>query len=115
MVGNGKFPNISHIRSNNHYTSQLEPNRKLFLKNVLHVLYVIKNLLSVSQFLQTNYLIFEFHPFHCYIKDQMTGMVLLKGHLYNALYGFDLNNSNTDPHQESNVSSFSHLAFPSLP
>lgn len=43
---------------------------KLFhLSNVLHVLSIRKNLMSVSQFARGNNMYFEFHPFYCLIKD----------------------------------------------
>lgn len=47
-----------------------------------------KNLLSVSQFARENNVYFEYHPFHCLIKDEQTQEVLLRGDTHRGLYRF---------------------------
>jgi histone deacetylase 1/2 len=46
---------------------------------MLHVPNISKNLLSVSKFAQDNNVIFEFHPYHCFVKSQGSNQVLLEG------------------------------------
>ena len=49
----------------------------LALKQLLHVPSISKNLLSVSKFAHDNNVFFEFHSNHCFVKDQVTRIVLL--------------------------------------
>lgn len=52
------------------YSSILTPSKHLsHLQNLLHVPFVSKNLLSVSQFAIDNNVFFEFHPTFCLVKD----------------------------------------------
>ena len=54
-----------------------------------------KNLLSVSQFAKDNSVFFEFHPHVCYVKDRVTGEILLHGSLRGGLYQFQINTNTT--------------------
>lgn len=51
---------------------------------------ITKNLLSVSQLAKDNSVFFEFHPTVCFVKDQATQEILLKGLLKDGLYKFDV-------------------------
>lgn len=84
-MGNGDSVPIAHIGSAGLFTG----NRLLNLKNVLHVPNMCKNLISFGQFAKDNKVYFEFHPFHCFVKDIQTGVTLLVGHIHNGLYRFD--------------------------
>lgn len=70
MIGNGKTFNISNIDVN-HFISSQYPYKLLFLKNILHIPSLTKNLLSVSQFTKGNNDFFEFYPTFCYVNDQV--------------------------------------------
>jgi len=59
-------------------------NKSLFLTNLLHVLVITKNLLSVSKFCRDNNVIFE--QLLCF--DQETKCILLQGYLKDDLYIF---------------------------
>ncbi|PON50828.1 hypothetical protein PanWU01x14_220650 [Parasponia andersonii] len=58
------------------------------LKHLLHVPTISKNLISVSRFARDNAVFFEFHAGTCFINDQVTRAILMKGHLKNGLYTF---------------------------
>ncbi|KAL5772666.1 hypothetical protein ACOSQ2_012590 [Xanthoceras sorbifolium] len=61
-----------------------------YLKKILHIPHIKKNLLSVSKFVKDNQVFLEFHPRYCLVKDQCSRKVLLHGVLRNRLYVFDL-------------------------
>ena len=63
------------------------------LKNLLHVLDITKNFLSVSQFTTDNKVL-EFHPDSCFVKDLSTRKTPLRGQLKDGLYVFSLGNHN---------------------
>ena len=55
-----------------------------------------KNLISVSELTKDNNVFMEFHPSCCFVKDKMTGRVILKGILKDGLYllqSFDPSNN----------------------
>uniref|UniRef100_A0A803NGK1 Integrase catalytic domain-containing protein n=1 Tax=Cannabis sativa TaxID=3483 RepID=A0A803NGK1_CANSA len=87
MIGNGMGLPIENI--GNTTFSSLFPSKTLLVNNLLHVPAMTKNLLSVSQFAKDNNIFFEFHPFSCCVKDQVTKEILLVGKLENGLYKFD--------------------------
>lgn len=72
-IGNGTGINIENAGKSSFSTS----NAIFHFKNVLHIPTITKNLLLVSQFSKDNQCYFEFHPFHCFVKDQQTRRVLL--------------------------------------
>ncbi|KAL3634153.1 hypothetical protein CASFOL_021207 [Castilleja foliolosa] len=88
QVGNGQNELISHIGNSTFYSP--DSDRKFHLKDLLHVPGITKNLISVSKFALDNNVFFEFHPFFCLVKDQVTQTTLLKGTLKEGLYQFTL-------------------------
>ncbi|GMI87432.1 hypothetical protein HRI_002412500 [Hibiscus trionum] len=60
----------------------------LVLNKVLHVPQISRNLLSVSRCAADNDIFFEFHSTECFVKDEKTGKVLLKGIQEEGLYCF---------------------------
>ncbi|KAK2449415.1 hypothetical protein QL285_008613 [Trifolium repens] len=88
MMGNGQGVSISSLGHSSFY-SKLSPNVKLNLKDLLHVPTISKNLLSVSKFAKDNNVIFEFHPYKCFVKSQASRQILLEGHVgEDGLYQF---------------------------
>jgi hypothetical protein len=81
-VGNGNTIPITHI-GDAHISSSSFP---FTLHNVLHVPNIQKNLISVHQFTKATNTFFEFHPFHFFLKDRVTGSLLLRGQSKNGLY-----------------------------
>jgi len=71
----------------------------LNLHYVLYVLEITKNLLSVSKLTADNKDLVEFDANYCYVKDKLTGKILLRGKLRNGLYQLSSVNSqvNNDP------------------
>ena len=65
-MGNGEGLNISHIGHS------VFSSRVLYLKNLLCVSLITKNLISVSQFSKDNNVFFEFHHDSCFVKDRVT-------------------------------------------
>lgn len=65
-IGDGQGLSIQHIGDSSFYS-----NSKCFqLSDILHILSIKKNLLSVQKFCTVNYCYFEFHLFFFVIKDQ---------------------------------------------
>ena len=83
--GNGKQLTISNVDLGQLYT-QTKPTSIIALPHVLHVPYMKKNLISVSQLTNDHNVIAEFHSFMCLIKDKSSGLVLLRGRLKDGLY-----------------------------
>ena len=83
-VGNGKILPIKHIG-----TSQLSaPNSSFRLHNVLHVLDISNNLISVHKFTNDTRTLMEFHPSLCRVKNLATGRLLLHRPSKHGLYPF---------------------------
>lgn len=85
--------------------------KTLILKNLSHMPDITKNLLSVSKFALDNDVFFEFHPLVCYVKDQVTKVVILTRTLHIGLYTFDSDQFravSTPPVSSQSVSSLSH-------
>ena len=76
-------------------SSILSRSHPLKLQNILHVLDIKKNLLSIYRLTNDNYVYVEFHADHCIIKEEGTRRPLLKGTVRDGLYL--LNHSNNTP------------------
>lgn len=75
QVGSGKCLKISHTSFISLPTSF--SNRHLYLKNILCVPKITKNLLSISKLTKENNVIVEFMCNYCFVKDKDTRTVLL--------------------------------------
>jgi hypothetical protein len=74
-VANNQGMYIHHIgQSKLHTTSHT-----LFLRNILHVPSITRNLLSVRMFVIDNHVFFEFHPHFLLVKDLATREILIRG------------------------------------
>ncbi|XP_047264188.1 uncharacterized protein LOC124896631 [Capsicum annuum] len=82
VVGNGKGLSIKHIGDS---ILPCFP-RPVCLRNVLHILAITKNLLSVAQFTSDNNVYFEFHRRVFLVKDREMGKLLLWGNPEHGLY-----------------------------
>ena len=90
ILGNGSSVDIDHVGESSICPVSSQCSKPLFLKNLLHVPAITKNLLSVSQFARDNGVFFEFHSTHCLVKDQDSQQTILKGSLDQGLYRFFL-------------------------
>jgi hypothetical protein len=77
---------ISQIGSN--YIGTIE--KSIYLKYSSCAPSITKNLLSISQLIKDNDVIIEFTSSSCFMKDQITHQVLLRGTMLNELYQLDL-------------------------
>jgi len=75
-IGNGKQLPITHVSTSSLQTFP-HSNSVLCVPNILHVPSMKKNLLSVSQLTREHNVIVEFHSNVCFIKDKITGRILL--------------------------------------
>ena len=91
LVGNGERLKI--------LASDTTKLNNLNLHNVLYVLEITKNLLSVSKLIVDNNVIVEFDANYCYMNDKLTRKILLRGKLRDGLYQLSSVNSqiNKDP------------------
>jgi hypothetical protein len=80
-VGNGSSLSITHKGSATLFVSCTQ----FLLRNLLLVLDICKNLLSVSKFAHDNNVFFEFHSTHFVIKDCHTQSLLHQGPLKDGL------------------------------
>ncbi|GKA53687.1 retrovirus-related pol polyprotein from transposon TNT 1-94 [Tanacetum coccineum] len=85
-VGNGKGLPILHIGSSKVYS----PQKMFSLKNILHVLEISHNLLSVQKFCHDNDVFFEFHTSYFVVKDESTHTTLLTSPSKHGLYTITL-------------------------
>ncbi|KAH9677669.1 reverse transcriptase Ty1/copia-type domain-containing protein [Citrus sinensis] len=83
LVGDGNALLIEYIGSIQLVTNTFE---SLLLNHVLHVLKIIKNLLSVSKLLADNNVTLEFVGTSCFIKARSTRIILLEGVAKGGLY-----------------------------
>lgn len=58
------------------------------LHDILCVLNIHKNLISVHHFTKQNYVFLEFHPLYFFVKERSTGVILVKGACKNVVYMF---------------------------
>lgn len=82
QVANGSGLPISHIG----HSVLPGLSRPLYLRNILHVPNISKNLLSVHKLAADNDAFLEFHPDFFCVKDQATGTPLLHGRSHHGLY-----------------------------
>jgi histone deacetylase 1/2 len=88
VMENGQGTSVTNIGSNS-CRSPTYPCSVLHLNNMLLVLALTKNLLSVNKFSRDNKAFFEFHPNHYCIKKQDSNEVLLHGSVgRDGLYSF---------------------------
>ena len=103
--GNGQCLNIS-ASGHSNFTSPFSPDIKPFLKNILHVPQITKNLITVRKFSKDNHVFFEFHANQYLVKSQDSNKILLQGNVASdGLYQFpnlqfcsDVSSPATDPY-----------------
>ena len=83
MIGNGSGMAIEHNGSSSLHTSFLNTSFKL--NNLMHVSYIAKNLINVSEY----NVFFEFFPNFCFVKSQVSMEILLQGKLKDGLYLYE--------------------------
>jgi hypothetical protein len=83
QVANGAGLNISHI---GHSLISGSTSKPIYLRNVLHVPHISKNLLSVHKLTYDNRAFAEIYPDIFYLKDQATRKVLLRARSRGGLY-----------------------------
>ena len=81
-VGNGTSLVFHSIGS----SSLISLSLPLKLINILYVLDIRKNLLSVFRLTNNNSVFVEFHTTYCVVKDEITGRPLLRGTVKDGLY-----------------------------
>ena len=89
LIGNGSGLSI-HSTGSSSIPSQ---SHSLKLQNILHVLDIKKNLLSIYRLTNDNYVYVELHVDHCIIKEEGTGRPLLKGTVRDRLYMLNQSNN----------------------
>ena len=97
ILGDGSGLAVSHVGSLNLQS----PHRNFTLHDTLYVLNLHKNLISVHHFTKQNNVFVELHPFHFFVKDATTGVILLKGACNNGIYIFP--DSMVTPQNVANV------------
>lgn len=97
-VGNGEKMKI--VASG--FTTINTNKKPLNLNEVLYVPNITKNLLSISKLAADNNILVEFHANHCFVKDKMTGTVLVEGKLKEGLYQM----TNVLPQSKGNLKAF---------
>lgn len=107
IVGNGERLNICSV--GNAWVSS-NNSKELMLKDILHVPQIERNLLSISELIASNNIIVEFNNEGCFVKDKVTGEMLLLGKLEEGLYRMELpsitkNHCQTQSNQPSVVRS----------
>nr|KYP50444.1 Retrovirus-related Pol polyprotein from transposon TNT 1-94 [Cajanus cajan] len=81
-VGNGANLKIIACGDSSLDTQQ----KSLNLKDILYVPKITKNLLSISKLTFDNDIYVEFHDVACFVKDKLTGRILLEGKIKDGLY-----------------------------
>lgn len=84
IIGNGVGLNIAHTGASTLHSQ----NRIFTLRNILHVLNIAKQLLSVQQFAIDNNVYFEFHGRYFVMKDEVNKQLLLQGTAEDRIYKF---------------------------
>uniref|UniRef100_A0A803P365 Retrovirus-related Pol polyprotein from transposon TNT 1-94-like beta-barrel domain-containing protein n=1 Tax=Cannabis sativa TaxID=3483 RepID=A0A803P365_CANSA len=86
-MGDGTGLSIKHVGQS--FFLAKNSSEPLVLNNLLHVLEITKNIISVSIFARDNNVFFEFHADMYCVKDNLTHTTLLMGKHKNGLYSFD--------------------------
>ena len=73
ILGDGSGLTVSHIG----YLELHSPNRIFILSDTLCALNLFKNFIFVHHLTKKNNVVVEFHPFHFFVKDKITGAILL--------------------------------------
>ncbi len=84
ILGDGLGLVVSHIGS----LALHSPNRTFILRDTLCVPNLCKNLISVHHLTKQNNVFVELHPFHFFVKDKITGAILIRGACDNGVYTF---------------------------
>uniref|UniRef100_A0A2N9H783 CCHC-type domain-containing protein n=1 Tax=Fagus sylvatica TaxID=28930 RepID=A0A2N9H783_FAGSY len=84
ILGDGSGLAVSHIGS----LALHSPNRTFILRDTLCVPNLCKNLISVHHLTKQNNVFVELHPFHFFVKDKITGAILIRGACDNGVYTF---------------------------
>ena len=84
ILGDGSGLEVSHIGSLN----LKSPLSDFKLQETLYVPNLRKNLISVHHFTKQNNVFVELHPFHFFVKDKDTRVILLKGACNDGIYIF---------------------------
>ena len=84
ILGNGSGLTVSHIGSLELHS----PNCTFILSDTLCVPNLSKNLIFVHHLTKQNNVVVEFHHFHFFVKDKITGVILLRGACENGVYIF---------------------------
>ena len=79
MIGDGKLLSITHTGLS------ILPNSSLKFKNILRVPTIAKNLVSISKLTADNNVFVEFHPNVCFVKNSVTGNIVLRRRLKDGL------------------------------
>ena len=82
IVGDGKGLSIANIGK----FSLASSSGSFVFNDVLHVLSITTNLVSVQRFCLDNDTFIEFHPSHFVVNDQKTRLALLQGKIEKGLY-----------------------------
>ena len=82
VIDDGSGLTVSHIGS----LTLKSPKQKFILCDTLCVPNICKNLIYVHHFTSHNNVFIEFHPFYFLVKDQTTGVTLLRGACESDIY-----------------------------
>ena len=84
ILGDGSGLTISHIGSLESHA----PNRTFILSDTFCVPNLSKNLIFIHHLTKQNNVVVEFHHFHFFVNEKITGAILLRGACENSVYIF---------------------------
>ncbi|CAB4268994.1 unnamed protein product [Prunus armeniaca] len=93
VVANGQTLDIHHSGNSILYS----PSSKFSHKNILHTPHATHNLLSIHKFFNDNNCHHIFTLSACFVKDNLTGKILFRGHTEGGLYHIHLSSHKTSP------------------
>lgn len=88
QVGNGE--NIVIFHTGHLSLASFIHTKVIHLKNVLCIIDITRNILSIFKITEDNNVLVEFSIFQCVIKDKLSSVILLHGKLKNDLYRLTL-------------------------